>query len=314
MTYEHLGAFESTNISGSGQDVLGTTRHIQNWRNDLEMLQTAGIRQLRYPVPWHRIEKEPGKWDWQWLDGPMRFMQQAGLKPILDPLHHISFPAWLKDGFANVAFPELYCRFVTEVATRYEWVDQYTVFNEPLPTLVLCALTGDWYPYCRSEQHFVRMSFHAAQAICLVASMLRHRNKNVRLVQIDGCEHHSALDAQAISWVDHCNHRRFLFYDLALGRVDKGHPLLPYLLEHGMRNDQWRSLRDHAVPFDVMGLDYYHHSEINWIWDRENNRPVLRFPVRTRGVLLLLEWIIGNVTVCRCCFQKPTSAALYLTA
>jgi hypothetical protein len=244
------------------------------------MLQAAGINRLRYPVPWHRIEHKPGTWDWQWMDGPLQFMRRAGLQPILDPLHHTSFPDWLQDGFANPAFPDLYCRFVVQVAERYEWADQYTVFNEPLPTLVLCALSGDWYPHRRSEPDFVRMAAHVARAIALGSASLRKLNSKVQLVQIDGCEHHVALDREAEPWATHCNHRRFLFHDLALGHVDETHPLLPYLLENGMLDAEWRSLRDAAVPFDFLGLDYYHHSEIDWAWDREHRRPVLHFPCR----------------------------------
>jgi hypothetical protein len=47
------------------------------------------------------------------------------MQPIVDPLHHTSFPDWLEDGFANRDFPFLYCRFMREFAERYPWVRQY---------------------------------------------------------------------------------------------------------------------------------------------------------------------------------------------
>ena len=75
----HLGGFESTHIFNSGQDILGTTRHIEFWQNDLSLLLESGIRTLRYSIPWHRIERKPGEFDWTWMDGPMRFMRERWL-------------------------------------------------------------------------------------------------------------------------------------------------------------------------------------------------------------------------------------------
>jgi hypothetical protein len=76
-------------------------------------------------VPWHRIERERGVYD-SWMDVPMRFMESAGMRPVLDPLHHVSFPEWLDGGFADPDFPVRYEGFVTAVAQRYPWVESYT--------------------------------------------------------------------------------------------------------------------------------------------------------------------------------------------
>jgi beta-glucosidase/6-phospho-beta-glucosidase/beta-galactosidase len=279
-SYPHLGAFESIKIHHSGQDVLDTTRHAEFWQRDLEMLAAAGIRELRYPVPWHRIEYGPGVWNWTWLDGPMELMQRLGLRPILDPLHHVSFPDWLHDGFANSAFPRLYARFVTKVAQRYPWADRYTVFNEPLPTLVLCSQMGKWYPYHQSDREFVAMAANATRAICLASAALRKLNADIQLVHIDSCEHHRALDSQAEEWVQHLNDRRFLFHDLALGRLNARHPLTPYLREQGLTDAERAWFEEHAVPFDILGLDYYAHSEMEWGWNSQENLPVHHFPCR----------------------------------
>ncbi len=279
-SFPHLGAFESTKIYGSGQDVLGTTRHTQFWQSDLECLRASGIRDLRYPVPWHRIEHKPGTFDWAWMDGPMALMRKLGLQPILDPLHHVSFPDWLEQGFANPAFPELYLRFIEKLTQRYEWAERFTVLNEPLPTLVLCALTGDWYPYQRSEVEFVRMAANVARAICIAGAKLRSSNPRVQLFHIDSCEHHRALDKQSERWVEHANHRRFLFHDLTLGRVDAAHPLLPYLSSNGFTEHQRHWFQDHATQIDVLGLDYYAHSEIDWAWNSGAGNAEVCFPCR----------------------------------
>src|SRR5436305_1770927 len=109
---EHYGAFESTRIHGCSADILDTTRHHEFWSTDLEMLHAAGIRRLRYSAPWHKIEPHPNVFDFSWLDQPLCFMRQAGMSPVLDPLHHTSFPDWLVGGFANPHFPDVYRRFI----------------------------------------------------------------------------------------------------------------------------------------------------------------------------------------------------------
>ena len=276
--FPHLGGFESTKILGSGLDVLETTRHTEFWEADLRRLSESGIRELRYSAPWHRIESEEGSFDWRWMDGPLHLMRELGLQPILDPLHHVSVPDWLTDGFANPEFPRLYSRFVEQVAKRYEWVDRYTVVNEPLPTLVLCALSGEWYPHRRSDRDFVTMAIHVARALCLATAALHKINPRIQLVHVDACEHHRALETQSEEWVRHANDRRFLFHDLILGLTRADHPLLPYLEANGFAQDDRYWFEDNAVKIDVLGLDYYAHSEMEWAWSPEANHATLCFP------------------------------------
>ena len=212
------------------------------------------------------------------MDGPMQRMFELGLQPILDPLHHVSFPDWITDGFANPQFPEFYTGFIEQVAKRYEWVERYTVVNEPLPSLVLCALTADWYPYRRSDRDFVGMAINVARAICTAAAALRKINARIQLIHIDSCEHHLARDAESRGWVEHANHRRFLFHDLVLGRVGPAHPLLGYLSDYSFTEEHRCWFADHAIQIDVLGLDYYAHSEMEWRWNRHTRQAALCFP------------------------------------
>lgn len=262
------------------------------------MLKGAGIRELRYPIPWHRVEHEPGKWDWSWLDGPINAILELGLTPIADPLHHVSFPDWLVSGFLHPDFPALYCRFTRKLAERYEWIEHYTVFNEPLPTVLLCSHSGTWYPHTQSDSEFVRMSVNAARAINLVRSELNTFNPQIRFVHVDTCEYHRALDRRSEAWVEHVNLRRFLFHDLLLGRIDQAHPLVPYLIEHGFSRDDQQWFQDHTAPFDILGLDYYHHSEIDWAWSADQRCAQIQFPCeRPRGFADLASDYISRYAV-----------------
>jgi hypothetical protein len=243
------------------------------------MLHAASILDLRYSVPWHRIEREPGQYDFGWLDGPMRFMQDRNMRPVLDPLHHVSFPDWLTDGFASAHFPERYEEFVAAVARRYPWVDRYTVFNEPLPTTLFCSYTGWWYPFHASDEHFVRMAINVARAMCRACERLRGDNPEVRFYHMDTCEVHRAVDKASEKWAEFANVRRFLMHDLVLGSVGRSHPAHGYLERHGCSDEDLGWLADHRARIDVLGLDYYIQSEMEWHWDRALGRPNVSSPV-----------------------------------
>lgn len=262
-----LSGFESTHIFGTGKDVLGLTGHTDLVREDLRLASKCGIEQLRYSVPWHSIERIPGTYDWSWMDVAMRQMRDLGIDPILDPLHHTSFPRWLIGGFANRNFSELYLKFVTATAERYPWVTSYTPVNEPFVTTWFCGHEGTWYPHYRGSQNFVPMLMNVVEAIVAVSRMLVDTVPNVRLVHVDAAEKHRALDAQSNPHAEMCNNLRFLVPDLVLGQVDESHYLYDYLITNGAEAGNIARLRDQPGRIDVMGLDYYSHCELEWCSD-----------------------------------------------
>lgn len=264
--FPHFGAFESTKLHGSGTDILGTTRHIEFCENDLGMLLDAGLRDLRYSIPWHRIERLAGEFDFTWMDVPMRFMERNGMSPVVDPLHHVSFPDWLEGGFFHPLFPKLYERFVLEFARRYPWVRRFTVFNEPLPTTIFCSLNGTWYPHRASEEDFVTAALAAARSIAITTASLKRLDPANEFVHIDTCESHRSLERKADTWTAFAMERRFLMHDLVLGRVSSGHPLYEFLIENGAPAAELSWLQDNPGLIDVIGLDYYPHSEMEWRW------------------------------------------------
>ncbi len=275
-----FGAFESTYIHGSGKDVLETTRHLERWRHDLDLLLSAGIRHLRYPIPWHRIERTRGAYDFTCIDGPMDYMRRQGMRPVVDPLHHTSFPEWLTGGFVHPEFSAFYCAFLRKMMERYPWIDQCTVFNEPLATTILCGLMGIWYPFHGSDHSFCRMAVQVSKIMVDASRLVRSLQPRMEFIRIDTGEYHHARDKKVESWVEFCNERRFLYDDLTAGSLDSHHPLFPYLISHGIPPDEIRWFGDHpAVPMNVCGLDYYAHSELDWRWSSRLKKPILLWPV-----------------------------------
>jgi beta-glucosidase/6-phospho-beta-glucosidase/beta-galactosidase len=262
-----LSGFESTHIFGTGKDVLELTRHTDLVGEDLSLAARCGMKQLRYSVPWHDVERVQGKYDWSWMDRAMWHMRDLGIDPILDPLHHTSFPQWLTGGFANTDFSEFYVKFVTAVAHRYPWARSYTPVNEPFVTTWFCGHEGIWYPQYRGPRNFVPMLMNVVDAIVSVSRMLVENVPDVRIVHVDAAERHRAVDPQSGPHAEMSNNLRFLVPDLVLGQVDESHYLYEYLISNGAQTEHIDRLREQPGRIDVMGLDYYSHCELEWCRD-----------------------------------------------
>ena len=73
------------------------------------------------------------------------------------------------------------------------------------------------------------------------------------------------------------NHRRWLGWDLLMGRVDAGHPLHGHLVGWGIGADELAWLRDHRCEPDLIGIDHYVTS------DRFLDHRLERYPESTHG-------------------------------
>jgi beta-glucosidase/6-phospho-beta-glucosidase/beta-galactosidase len=191
-------------------------------------------------------------------------VRRLGLKPIADPLHHTSFPHWLENGFAHPEFPEIYQDFVRAFAKRYPWVSDYTIINEPLATAVLAGFMGEWYPHWRDRAGVVPIILGKARAISRITPMLEAMVPNLRIVHVDTCERHYALDPESQYHTDFGNALRFVVMDLILGRMDEAHPLWGIFREHGLTDEDVAWFQANPARIDVLGLDFYAHSELGW--------------------------------------------------
>src|SRR5829696_9770563 len=62
-------------------DQFDWTQHNRFWREDLKRArEELGISHLRYALPWHKIETEPGKFDWSYADERIEYFKQIGLE------------------------------------------------------------------------------------------------------------------------------------------------------------------------------------------------------------------------------------------
>ncbi|MEE6296345.1 glycosyltransferase [Georgenia wangjunii] len=256
-----LAGFESTYVPAAGLDAFDLTRHAETWRADLDAVLGAGVRHLRYPLRWHRIEREPGVYDWREADAVLGHLRDRGAVPVVDLVHHTSYPDWLSDGFRGADFSPALVRFAEAVATRYPWLPAYTLFNEPFATLFLAGHQGLWPPYDRGDAGFARLLRSVLPGLTEAAACWRALLPRAQHVWIDTAEHHTGVGPGA-PYAVVANDRRHVALDLALGHdLSLERPYLRRLVEAG-----GEALLDLTpLTVDVLGLDYYAHSE--WFYD-----------------------------------------------
>ncbi len=269
-----MGGFESTYLPGHGVDVAETTLHDQRWRADLELVIGSGVQNLRYPLLWHRIEPAPGCYDWSATDAVLEFLRERGAQPIVDLVHHTSYPEWLTDGFRDRRFGLAYVAFAEAVATRYPWLSGYTLFNEPLATLFLAGHEALWPPYDRGLDGFARLLLNVLPAISEASRCWSDLMPSAEHVWVDTCEYHAGTPGGPSEHAGMANDRRHVVLDLALGsRLDPARPFLGALLRAGAE-----PLLDLLpVRVDVVGLDYYCHSE--WWYDERRGSAPSPYPI-----------------------------------
>lgn len=256
-----LAGFESTHLPGAGVDLFDITGHAGRWRSDIDAVLDAGVRHFRYPLRWPRIEPEPGEFDWRESDEVLGHLREQGAVPIVDLVHHTSYPGWLADGFRDPVFRPAYLRYAEAVARRYPWISAYTLFNEPFATLFLSGHEGLWPPYDRGMGGFVRALRSVLPAVSEAAHCLADLLPGAAHVWVDTAEHHRGVGAGA-EHAELANDRRHSVLDLMTGHdLDTRRPFLQALTAAG-----GESLLDLSpVRVDVLGLDYYCHSE--WFYD-----------------------------------------------
>ncbi len=261
---ELIGSFESTYQPAHDVDVAETTGHVRAWRDDIELLRSCGIRRLRYPVRWHRVEAEPGSFDWAATDAVLGHLRDTGMSPIVDLVHHTSYPRWLDAGFADPRFSASYLRYVEAFARRYPWVEAYTLFNEPFATLLLCGHEAIWPPYLRGLEGFLGVVTNVLPAVAEASRACRDLLPRASHVYVDTCERHSASGPRAEAFTALANDRRFFLLDLFLGHpLDLDRPFVAQVVAAG--GDELLGMAPGHV--DVLGLDYYAHCQ--WQFDED---------------------------------------------
>jgi len=225
-----VAGFESTYHPAAGVDSLEVTAHSDRWAQDLEQIFAAGVRHLRYPLRWQRIEREPGVFDWAETDRVLEHLRERGAVPVVDLVHHTSYPDWLSDGFRGTDFGPAFLRYAEQVAIRYPWLPAYTLFNEPFATLFLAGHEALWPPYDRGLAGLRRLLRSVLPSLVDAAACWRELLPDAHHVWVDTAEHHDG-NGPGVAAAEVANDRRHVVLDLVLGHdLDLERPFLGQLV------------------------------------------------------------------------------------
>ena len=274
---EVWAGFECTlNRVGDVQhDQLALTGHYARADADLDALAALGVRTVRYPILWERIEGGvPNGAAWEWTDARMARLRVLGIDPIVGLVHHGSGP--FGTDLLDSSFPERLAGFARRVAERYPWVRRFTPVNEPLTTARFSALYGLWHPHARDDASFLRATLNQVRAIRLAMEAIRRVTPDAQLVQTEDLGRTHATELLQYQ-ADFENERRWLTVDLLTRRVDDAHPVRGYLEWAGISRDEIEEAMGSGCIPDIVGINHYATSE-RWLDERLD-----RYPAHAHG-------------------------------
>jgi beta-glucosidase/6-phospho-beta-glucosidase/beta-galactosidase len=247
------------------------TQHNRFWREDLKRArEELGISHLRYALPWHKLEPERGKFHWAMADERIGEMKKLGIEPLMDVMH-FGTPLWLKQAVGDPEFPEALERFAEAMVTRYRGsIQTWCPFNEPLVSALFSGDFGFWPPHSRKLRGYMPVLSRIVQAVSRGIRAIRRAQPEATVLLCDAAENYKTRDAALQVEVKRRNLRRFVVMDLLLGRVDHNHVLFPWLTTYGMSEIDINWFKQNPQTPDVLGLDYYPHSD--WQLDQVGGR------------------------------------------
>lgn len=223
--------------------------------DDLDLFGSLGIEKLRYPILWENVASHSlTELNWDWVDARMSRIQALGITPIAGLLHHGSGPRYTS--LMDSDFPRKLASYAALVAQRYPWIEWYTPVNEPLTTARFSCLYGFWYPHHKSDRAMIRALFNQLKGTVLAMREIRRINPDAKLVQTEDVGR--ALATTPLQYqADFENIRRWLTFDLLLGKVDRQHPAFKYLTKHGATWADLAWFQINALSVDIVGINHY---------------------------------------------------------
>jgi beta-glucosidase/6-phospho-beta-glucosidase/beta-galactosidase len=251
-------------------DQFEWTQHDKFWKDDFRRArEEVGITHLRYSLPWHVLEPKRGTFDWSFADERIAEANKLGINLMLDVMH-FGTPTWLPLAVGDPEFPEALERYTIELVSRYRGsVKTWCPCNEPLVCALFSGDFGFWPPHNRKWKGYMPVLSRVVQGVARGIRAIRQVMPEATVLLCDAAEHFKTRHDSLKDEVGRRNLRRFVVMDLLTGRVDKDHPMFNWLVGYGMSELDLTWFRTHPQRPDVMGLDYYPHSD--WQLEKVGN-------------------------------------------
>ncbi len=239
-------------------------QHYRFWKEDLEYCAEAGSEMVRWGIPWYRVNPEPGRWDWSWLDRVIDVFEENQLDLVTDLVHY-GTPLWLENEFVNPDYPQRVAEYAAAVAERYAGrITHYTPLNEPLLNIMYCGEFGQWPPHLTGDRGFVDVLRGISRGIVTTQSAIAEVDAAADFVHVEASFRFAGDTAAHRDTHEHLRQRAYLVQDLVMGRVHPDHALVPYLERNGFTDEDFDWARTNIADPDVVGVNYYpqHSTEL----------------------------------------------------
>lgn len=221
--------------------------------DDIETFADLGLKALRYPILWERVEPRRGESDWRWTDERLARAKARNLRIIAGLCHHGAGPGYvdlLSPGFASGL-----ARHARRAAERYPWIRDWTPVNEPLTTARFSALYGHWHPHLRDEKAFWLALLNQVDAVRISMQEIRAVIPEARLIQTEDLGR-TYSTPELSEQATHDNDRRWMSWDLLFGVVTPNHAFWERLCRFGFR-DRLEAMAAAPAQPDIVGLNHY---------------------------------------------------------
>lgn len=230
----------------------------RNIHGIVDAISRLGIKRLRFPVLWEHHETEEGLINWGDTPALLEAFEAKGIEVIAGLLHHGSGPMFTN--LLDREFPVKLASYARNVAAQFPFIKYFTPVNEPLTTARFSGLYGFWYPHEKSDEAFVRILINEVKGIILSIKAIREVNPFAQLIQTEDLG--KTFSSESLQYqADFENERRWLTYDLLMGRVTEVHALWPYLYRAGMCREDLDFFQNNRITPDIMGFNHYITSE-----------------------------------------------------
>ena len=212
------GGIEDTFIAdpypatGKTLDEYELTGHYNNFLKDFELVSSLGIKGLRWGIPWYKVEREKGKFDFSFTDKAIEKLDSLGITVILDLMHY-GTPLWLENAFVEDSYADRVCEYTRAVLEHYKGVIHYvTPFNEPHTAAEFCGKLAQWPPYLNNDRGYFEVMKNIVLGAQEQSRIVKSLNMETVHIECTGGSFTEDEELQELAYTDTAKQSSFFYF------------------------------------------------------------------------------------------------------
>ncbi len=255
-------------LTGKRLDEYELTEHYQNWKEDIDRVKSLEVDSLRWGLPWYKIEKERGKFDFSWSDEVIPYIvEEKGITLLLDFMHY-GTPLWMKDSFFDPDYPSYVEEYTARVVERYKkYLVAAVPFNEPHTACEFAGRRGEWPPYSHGYEGYLKVFKAVTKGAIKQTKLLRR--ENIETIQVE-CSGGSVTDIESYKEIALIETTvQSMFYNFLTGDLRGLEYFFPFLEKNGMSENDLDWFCSNGTEIGIMGVNFYPQFSFNKIVEGE---------------------------------------------